>query len=385
LHIIFPSEYYNFLTIMNNSERLLSLDVFRGATIAFMILVNNQGISGNAYGPLAHGGGYEVTPTDWVFPFFLFIVGVAMPFSFAKRLDKTNGGKKLIYKKVVVRALLLFAIGMLLNIYPKFNFGTWRIMGVLQRIALCYLFTALIVLNFKLKGQLIAIVILLLAYWALMAFVPYPGKGPDPWSWDNNFGRWLDKLILGPFMWRPNEVELKSLSGTLSATCNTLIGYQAGVCLYSQRQPLERTVRIFLGGTLLTVLGLFWVYWIPFSQNLWTPSFAVYTSGLGLLLLAVAYWWIDIRGHRKGLALFIHFGSNAIIAWCASQLFSSTLNWIKVPHGGESINLSMLIYDHGLLPHLGGANASLIYGLCHVLLWWAVLAFMYRRSWLVKI
>jgi predicted acyltransferase len=366
-------------------ERLISLDVFRGATIAFMIMVNNQGIPANAYGPLAHGSGYEITPTDWVFPFFLFIVGVAMPFSFARRLEQTNGRKGPIYKKIIWRTVLLFALGMLLNIYPKFNFGTWRIMGVLQRIALCYFFTSLIVLNFKRRGQLIAIAGLLLSYWALMVLVPYPGKGPDPWSYSNNFGRWFDKLILGPFMWHPYEVELKTLAGTLSATCNTMIGYQAGVLLYSHRQPLERAVGILLGGTLLTVLGLFLVYWIPFSQNLWTPSFAVYTSGLGLLLLAFAYWWIDIQGHRRGLAPFIHFGSNAIIAWCASQLFSSTLDWIEVTHGGQSINLRVLIYEHGLLPHMSGANASLIYGLCHVLIWWTVLAFMYRRRWFVKI
>ena len=202
---------------MNKSSRLLSLDVFRGATIAFMILVNNQVISENAYGPLAHGSGYNITPTDWVFPFFLFIVGVAIPFSFA-RIRQTEAGKGLVYKKIIRRTLILFAMGMLLNIYPKFNFGTWRIMGVLQRIALCYLFTSLIVLNFRQKGQILFIIILLLAYWALMTIVPYPGKGPDPWSWENNFGRWFDKLIMGPFMWRPNEVELKSLAGTISAT-----------------------------------------------------------------------------------------------------------------------------------------------------------------------
>jgi len=365
--------------------RLISLDVFRGATIAFMILVNNQGIAKNAYGPLAHGSGYAITPTDWVFPFFLFIVGVAMPFSFSKKLQHAHGQKGSLYKKVIWRTFILFALGMLLNIYPKFNFDTWRIMGVLQRIALCYLFTSLIVLNFRQKGQITAIAFLLLFYWALMVLVPYPGKGPEPWSWDNNFGRWLDKLIMGPFMWRPNEVELKSLAGTISATCNTLIGYQAGNCLISQRSPLEKTVRIFSGGTILTMIGLFWVYWIPFSQNLWTPSFAVYTSGLGLLLLAVTYWWIDIGKHRKGLAPFIHFGSNAIVAWCASQLFSSTLNWIKITHDGEIVNLSTLIYEHGLLPHMSGANASLIYGLCHVLLWWSVLVFMYRRKWFLKI
>lgn len=370
---------------MDKPARLISLDVFRGATIAFMILVNNQGISNNAYGPLAHGSGYNITPTDWVFPFFLFIVGAAMPFSFARRLQHTDGGKNLIYYKVIRRTILLFAIGMLLNIYPKFNFGTWRIMGVLQRIALCYLFTSLIVLNFKQKGQIITAVLLLYVYWGLMVLVPYPGKGPDPWSWDNNFGRWFDRIIMGPFMWRPDEVELKSLAGTLSATFNTLIGFQAGACLRSNLASLDKTVRIFTGGTLLTALGLFLVYCIPFSQNLWTPSFAIYTTGLGLLFLAVAYWFIDIRGHRKGLAFFIHFGSNAIIAWCASQLFSSTLNWIKVSYGGGKINLSMLIYEHGLLPHMSGANASLIYGLCHVLLWRAVLAFMYRREWFVKI
>jgi predicted acyltransferase len=190
---------------------------------------------------------------------------------------------------------------------------------------------------------------------------------------------------MGPFMWRPNEVELKSLAGTISATCNTLIGYQAGACLLSDRQPLDRTVRIFSAGTILTILGLFLVYWIPFSQNLWTPNFAIYTSGLGLIILAFAYWWIDVLGHRKGLAPFIHFGSNAIIAWCASQLFSSTLNWIRVTYSGGSMNLSMNIYEQGLLPVMSKANASLVYGLLHVLLWWAVLAFMYRRKRFVKI
>jgi len=369
---------------LNSSGRLISLDVFRGATIAFMILVNNQGIAKNAYGPLAHGSGNIITPTDWVFPFFLFIVGVAMPFSFGKILEYTEGKKGSIYRKVIKRTLLLFGIGMLLNIYPKFNFETWRIMGVLQRIALCYFLTALIVLNFKRKGQIVAIVVLLLGFWALMTLVPFPGRGPDPWS-GNNFSNWLDRQVLGPFMWRPYEAELKGLLGTLTATCNTLTGYWAGVCLRSQRSPLERTVLIFAGGVLLMVTGVIWSYWMPFSTRLWTGSFAIYTSGLGLLFLAAIYWWIDIEGHRRCLTLWIHFGSNAITAWVVSQMFSSTLNWIKVTHGGESINLRMFIYEHILLPHMSGANASLIYGLCHVALWWGVLAWMYRRGLILKI
>lgn len=366
-------------------ERLLSLDIFRGATIAFMILVNNQGIFDNAYGLLAHGSGYEVTPADWVFPFFLFIAGVAIPFSFSRQSELNNGRKNALYKKIIRRTIILFALGMLLNIYPNFNFSTWRIMGILQRIALCYFFTSVIVLNISQKGQLITIVALLVSYWLLMVFFPYPGKGPDPWSLSNNFNDWLDRQVLGPFMWRPYEMELKSLLGTLPATCNTLIGYQAGLCLLSQRQPLDKAIRIFAGGSILLVIGLFWVYWMPFTQRLWTSSFAVYTSGLGLLLLALTYWWIDILGHRKGLAPFIHFGNNALIAWCASELFSSTLELIKVTRGGVTVNLCSFIYEYGLLPYVNGANASLIYGLCHVLLWWVVLAFMYKQRWIVKI
>lgn len=369
------------------NTRLLSLDVFRGATIAFMILVNNQGSFSQGYAPLLHGKGYAITPTDWVFPFFLFIVGVAMPFSFARRLELGPEGRSALHRQIFRRAALLFAIGLLLNIYPSFNFGTWRIMGVLQRIALCYLAVSLIVLHCQKRGQVAWLIGLMGAYWILMTLIPFPGRGDNPWNltYGANFNDYLDRIIFGPFMARPYQANLKGLVSTLPAIGNTLIGFWAGQMLLSSRPPLEKTTRLFAGGTLLLVLGLFWVHWMPFTQRLWTNSFTVYTSGLALLLLAACYWWIDISGRTRGTAFFVTFGRNAILAWVGSQLLAKTLGFVKIPANGESVSLKQWIYDRGLATVLEPANASLLYGLTHVALWWLILVWFHRRSWHWKI
>jgi predicted acyltransferase len=368
-----------------NSGRLVSLDLFRGATIAFMIFVNsvveNDGLH---FGPFAHGRWGTATPTDWVFPLFLFIVGVAMPFSFEKRLA-VPGGRALLYVQIVKRTALLVLLGWLINLTPAFKWSELRVLGVLPRIGLCYFFTSLIVLNLNRKAQIGAVAILLLTYWALMAWVPFPGKGG---TWEagtatqaNNLAQYIDRRLLGIHLSAPNDFESKGILSTLSAITNTLVGYLCGVWLRSSRAPLERSNGLFVWGTIFVVAALFWHdLGVPFHQGLWTPSFAVMMSGLGMLLLAAFYWRVDIQGRLLGNRIFVVFGSNALLAFVGHQL----LNRILTGSGG-TISPRTFIYNHWLQPWAGDLGGSVVYGLVMVAFWWAVCACLHRRQIIVKL
>jgi predicted acyltransferase len=374
------------------SGRLASLDVFRGATVAGMILVNNPGSWGATYSPLKHAEWNGWTPTDLVFPFFLFIVGVSITFGLSRRLDDPEGRRSAL-AKIIRRSVVLFGLGLFLAKFPFFR-TSWRevqtvdhwtqmaaslrIPGVLQRIALCYLTASLIFLNTRIKGQVAAIVALLVGYWALMTFVPVPGFGPGDLARGHDLASYLDRLLLPGHLYKA-DYDPEGLLSTLPAIATTLLGVLAGHWLRSGREPYEIDAGLFVGGTACLVLGSAWGMTFPINKALWTGSFVLVTGGLGLIGLATCYWLVDLRGYRRWAYPFRVFGGNAIAAYALASMGARVLNMPLVDRGeGRPISVHALIHDQSLLAALSPTNASLGYALVVVVACFLVVAVMDR-------
>jgi predicted acyltransferase len=369
---------------MKPGERLISLDFFRGATIALMIVVNNPGSWSYVLPPFRHAEWHGCTPTDLVFPFFLFIVGVAMAFSFAKRLEQGHSLWPL-YRRIIRRTITLILLGIFLALYWDWDFSTVRIPGVLQRIGVCYFFASLIVLNFRTRGQILWIAGLLLGYWAIMTLVPYPGRGTDPWAFGNNLALYVDRLVFGRHMWKP-DIEPEGLISTIPAITQVLIGYLTGQWIRSRREPLEKTNLMFIAANVLIVAGLFWAYWMPINKQLWTSSYVLYTSGIAIHSLSISYWLIDIKQKRKGLQPFIVYGSNAILAFFGSSLMAKTLyKWHITLSSGETISVTGYLFKYILSPIFGNWIGSLVHPILYFLIWWAILSWFYRRKIFIRV
>ncbi len=361
-------------------SRLVSLDVFRGGTIAAMILVNNQ-IGGGAYGPLQHAEWHGWTFTDLVFPSFLWIVGVAMTLSLAKRVAQGDERGRLMLH-IVRRAALIFGIGLLLNLIPAFDFSHVRIPGVLQRIGLCYLVAGAVFLYFGTVGRIVWTVLLLGVYWLLMALFDVPGCGAGNYSMDCNFAKWIDGMLLSGHMWsRSKTWDPEGLVSTLPAVCNTLFGIFAGQILAARHKSAEeRAVWLFVAGNLLIFGGMMSSTWQPVNKQLWTVPYALWTSGIAYVIFAICYWLVDQRGWQRWKAPFVIFGVNALAMFVVSGMFGRLMSRVKV--GGKS--LGTMVWQ-GFYSGFGAANGSLLYGLTHVLACFAVAWLMYRRGWILKV
>src|SRR3989475_3072410 len=279
--------------------RLLSLAAFRGLTIAAMVLVNNPGTWAAVYAPLTHAEWHGLTPTDVIFPFFLFIVGMAIP------LSRPTAGR------VLRRAAVIFALGLVLNGLPGFDWATLRIPGVLQRIAVCYLVAAVLFLTTSWRTQAIVTAALLLGYWGAMTLVPVPGYGRGDLGPEGNLAAWLDRALLGPHIWRVARVfDPEGILSTVPAVATTLLGVLTGRWAQSARPPRVITGGLALAGALGAVLGAAWGVWFPVNKALWTSSYAVLTAGLALLVFAACYAATEVRGWRRGGAPFAVLGGN---------------------------------------------------------------------------
>jgi predicted acyltransferase len=366
--------------------RLVSLDVFRGITIALMILVNNPG--GEAvYGALQHADWNGWTLADLVFPFFLFIVGVAIPYSFTNRIARGDSKKKLLLQ-VVRRTVILFALGLIINAFPYFNPSTLRIMGVLQRIALCYFFSSIIFLAFNNRKQVSTTVFLPLFYWALMTLVPVPGYGTGVLGKEGNLAAYLDNLILGTgHLYGPlGTWDPEGLLSTIPAVATTLIGVLAGKHLISGRSQLDKAANLLFFGSLLTTIGTFWDFWFPINKNLWTSSYVALSGGIALILLAACYYVISVKGHVRWTKPFIILGVNAIAVYFLSEIVNLTLFSANVPlSDGKGISLKTLIYQNYFESWAGPLNGSLIYAFAYLVLWVGIMAVFYKRRTFIKI
>ena len=363
--------------------RLTSLDAFRGLTIAGMILVNDPGSWDFVYPPLRHAEWHGWTPTDLVFPFFVFIVGVSISLSLSR--PKTDGEeKRALHLKIFRRSILIFALGLLLRLIPHFDFASVRILGVLQRIALCYLFAALLYLHLGSRGRLGAAVMLLAGYWAALKFIPVPGYGAGGLEYSGNLVSYIDLKLLAGHLYEP-AFEPEGLLSTFPAIATALLGTLAGDWLRSKRGPESKTIGLLSAGAALTALGLALHPYFPINKKLWTSTFVLFTAGAALLLLALCYFVIDVRGWKKWATPFLVFGTNAIAAYVGSGLMVKLLALVKVSSGGEQLPLLPWIYKHLFVPWAGNLNGSLAYAVCYVILWLALMTPLYRRKIFIKI
>jgi predicted acyltransferase len=366
------------------TARMASLDAFRGITIAGMILVNNPGTWDAIYSPLEHAAWHGWTPTDLVFPFFLFIVGVSITLALARRTESA-GSKRDLYLKIIRRTLIIFALGLILGGFPYYNLSTLRIPGVLQRIAICYFFAAIIFLNTKWRTQAFIAAALLLLYWALMKLTPVAGFGAGNLEMEGNLAAYIDRRLLGGHTWKP-LYDPEGILSTIPALATALCGVLTGHLLRSRRTPIEKVAALFVAGFAGIVAGWVWSFWFPINKALWTSSYVLFTAGMALQLLGFCYWLIDIKGYRLWARPFLIFGTNALALYFLAELSARIMSVIKLTRAdGSEVDLQSLIYENLFASWAQPLNASLMFALSTVLLWLAVMAILYRRRIFIKV
>ncbi len=426
-------------------SRLVSLDVFRGMTIAGMVLVNNPGTWDAIYPPLEHAEWHGLTPTDLVFPFFLFIVGVSIPLALGKRIEE--GITRDVYLKIFSRSILIFFFGLLMAAFPLFDFSNegiplvvkiiemfslvaivylWltgkiieplillgclavflvilyfsgyplvftnvenlRIPGVLQRIAVCYLITSLIFLHTNWKQLTIISIILLVFYWLLMTIVPVPDCAVT--TIDDkacNLAAYVDRAIFGlNHIWKQAKVyDPEGLLSTIPAVVTTIAGVLTGLWLKAKRSAFEKVSGLFFFGVVLLVIGWIWNAFFPFNKALWTSSYVVFTAGLALCFLGFCYWLIDIKEYKAWAKPFVIFGANALALFIGSGLMERIMGIIKVPGAdGKQTNLQDWIYTTIFEPLASPQTSSLLFAICFILFWLFLMWLLYRKRIYIKV
>jgi predicted acyltransferase len=367
------------------SQRLIALDAFRGATIALMVLVNDAGDGAHVYAPLQHAEWHGWTITDVVFPSFLWIVGVAMTLSMAKRLA-AGVTRAAILKQVVRRAVIIFALGLFLYAYPFFHLSTQRFLGVLQRIAICYLIAAVIYLYSGIRGQITWLVSLLVVYWLLMMLVPVPGYGSGRLDVEGNLAHYVDRVVLGQHNYHSTKTwDPEGIVSTLPAIATALFGIMCGHIIALRRTLAERTAWLFVIGNLLITAGLICNVWMPINKKLWTTSFSLFMAGLDFVMLAIFIWLVDHLGYQRYVKPFFVMGMNAIAVYMASELLDGTLGAIRWGSGDDRTSLHDWLYTTIFVPLASPINASLLWAISYTLLMFGLAYLMYRKKWFIKV
>lgn len=384
--------------IAASPSRLASLDVFRGFVIAAMILVTDPGSSRYKYHQLGHALWTSPTCTDMIAPAFLFMVGMAIPFSFATRL-KADAGRAAIAWKVFRRTVLLFLLGMALNDLPAPHWHTLHINGILQLVARCYFFGAMLYLlllptSTARRASTIALVGtgILILYWMLLKLVPVPGFGTGNFGMIGNLPAYVDRTVLGVnHMGRYYSVpgygvafDPNGLLLTISATFSTLAGILAGMALRSRYTAMRTLAILAASGAVMMALGLALHPWTPMIKNIWTSTYALFSTGVSLLAFAFLYWLIDIRRWRRGITPFLVLGTNAILAFSLSTILSRLLASHFLQHGVRT-SARQWMFDHVLRPVLPPYVASLAYAVLIVAVNIALVYPLYRRRIFLKI
>lgn len=371
---------------MKNADRLVSLDLFRGLTIAGMILVNNPGSWGAVYPPLLHAKWHGWTPTDLVFPFFLFIVGVAISLALSGKKERGEDIKE-IYKKVISRSLKLFGLGLLLNLVPYFNFESLRIPGVLQRIAVTYLIATIIFLHSSVRTQAVWATFFLFIYWAMMEFIPVPEIGAGLYDKGANFSAWIDSIVLKGHMWSYTKTwDPEGVVSTLPAISTVLFGVLTGHLLRSKIEKMEKAVIMLAVGVVAITVGMAWHHWLPINKNIWTSSYTVFMAGMALAFLGLCYYLVDIKKWQWGSKPFIVYGMNAITVFVASGLIAKFLIFVKWENvEGKMISLKgwlmSMFYNSWLAPK----DASLLFAISMVGVTWLIAWWMYKKKIFLKV
>lgn len=420
-------------------ERLISLDVFRGFTILLMTIVNNPGSWASIYPPLEHAEWHGCTPTDLVFPFFVFIMGTAIPFAMpTKHFDSV------VFNKIIVRSLRIFCLGFFLAFFGRFElFGlegipllilrllitfavayallgnftlkikTYlvlgifaillflayskieayedvRIPGVLQRIGIVYFFASLLYLKTNLKKQLIVAASILILYWFLMAFVPVPGFGPANFEKGTNLAAWLDNILLNGHLWSVSKTwDPEGILSTLPAIGTGILGMWIGQILNLPINKIEIVKKLAITGIALVITGLLWNIIFPINKSLWTSSYVLYTAGIATICLTILYYIIDIANYKKWTKLFLIWGVNPMIVFFFSGIIPRVMSYIKVQSpeiATEQINLQTLIYKYGIATCFENPlNSSVAYAILYAIFWSCILWVFYKKKMIFKV
>jgi predicted acyltransferase len=376
------------------TPRLLSLDVFRGLTVAAMILVNNPGDWGHIYAPLEHAEWNGCTPTDLIFPFFLFIVGVSISYALGSKKESPASHSKLI-GTAAKRALILFALGLFGSVFPKLftepleALQVVRIPGVLQRIAVVFFISAVLFIKTDTKTQFRIFIILLIGYWLVMTFIPVPGVGYANLEKETNLGAWLDRTLLtSSHLWKQSKTwDPEGILSTMPALATGLFGVLTGTWLKRKdRDDSTKVSWMFSAGVLASMVGLVWDLIFPINKSLWTSSYVLYTGGLATIGLALCYWLIDVQGFRKGTKPFVVYGVNAITVFVLSALIVKTLAIIPIKMAnGKTVSSKTWMYETFYTPYFSPVNASLAGAITFVLIWLGILWWMYNKKIIIKI
>ena len=390
-------------------ERLMSLDAFRGLTVAGMLLVNNPGTWGAIYEPLEHAPWHGWTPTDLIFPFFLFIVGITAHLSLSQRRASGDGDGALA-RQILRRGALIFLFGFALSIFPGFTWlpiaglpdasfldrvvHRWehvRVMGVLQRIGVAYTIAALLSFRASLLRVAVTTVVLLYGYWAILAFVPTPGTGI---TGEIDVGAltlqgWLDRAILGvDHVWAGTRgtFDPEGILSSLGAVASVLCGVLAGRWIAEPRPLVDRVAGLFAAGAIAATAGLMWHWSLPINKNLWTPSYVLFMAGMAALSLATCMWLIEEMRVTRWARPFLVFGMNPIVAFVGSGLMARCLYSIFTgTWQGRTVPIQRVLYETGFHSWLAPKNASLLFAVAFVLLWFGLLSILHRKQWYLKI
>ena len=397
---------------MARAERLLSLDVFRGMTVAGMLLVNNPGTWSAIYPPLEHAEWNGWTPTDLVFPFFLFIVGITTELSLRARRARGDD-ERAILRQMLRRGSLIFLFGLTLAAFPFFawtdlpgvsaptfldrvvyRFEHLRYLGVLQRIGIAYLCGALITWRTSWRQQVVVLAVLLLGYWALMTLVPVPDTGvagrfvlDKP---EQLLSAWLDRTVLGlDHLWSGSKTwDPEGLLSTIPAIGTMMLGTFAGRWIGEERRPLsERLSALFAAGALLMMFGLMWNWVFPINKSIWTSSYVLFTAGTAAVALATCMWIIDVMQWRRWTFLFVVYGMNPMLAFLGSGLMARLTSSILMVDGGDGTRISVqaLVYRTVYATWLPPRDASLLYAISFVALWFVLLWGAWKRGFVLKV
>ena len=384
----------NAFPVATKTNRLVALDLLRGLTLAFMIMVNDNGDGKHAYWAMKHADWNGFTPTDLVFPTFLFLVGITTVMSTAARLAK-GATKQSLFLHTLWRAVVLFLLGLLVNSFPHFNPHTLRFYGVLPRIAICYLVIAtLYLISADWRNKALIAVAALVAYWALMRFVSVPGYGIPTHDIplldrDANLAAWIDRAIFPASHLYERTRDPEGLLSTLPALATALSGMLTGEWLRTSRTVMEKAKGIAIAGVSGLLLGGLWNFWFPVNKKLWTSSYVLYAAGWSLLLLALSMCVVEMRERKVGAktqpwwyTMLLVFGMNAIASYVLSELLAGAIDSIHLASG---MNLGRWIDNEivGVIPN--AAFASLIFSVLYTAICWVPMWAMYRRKVFLKI
>jgi predicted acyltransferase len=365
-------------------SRLVSLDAFRGLTMALMVMVNNAG-SDAIYHQFRHSPWNGWTIADTIFPSFVWIMGVALTLSLGKRLQSGMPPFQL-YQQIFRRTVLLYVLGLIVYVAPAFDLSTQRILGVLQRIAICYLIASVIYLHTSIRGQIVWAVGFLVAYWLMMTLIPVPDFGAGNLTVDGNFAHYVDRIVLGRHNYRWTKTwDPEGIVSTIPTISTVLLGILAGHVMALKRSLAERCVWLSVMGSSLLFAGLVCNTWLPINKQLWTSSFVLFMAGLDAIVFSGLAWLIDACGYRRWATPAVVFGMNAIPIYMLSEILAEVIGGVHVRSGPGALSVQDWIFHHAFLPVGSDSVAALLYAIAFTMLMYGVALWLYRRKWFLRV